>query len=73
MATETLEERVTAEKKDASQVRPGVIGRTSPDFLDRFFGTFADSPNFEAVMRSIEQERAREREEACRDEDVSAE
>lgn len=52
-------------KLDAPQ-RPGVIGRTRPDFLERFFGMYANNPEAQEVLRAINEEREHEREEARR-------
>ena len=71
MATGTIEERLAALEAEVAQIRaqlrrerPGVIGRTAPDFLDTMFGIHANSPNFKEVTASIEEEREKEREEA---------
>ncbi len=57
MAT-TLEERVTtleAEVKrlsERAEREPLVVsGRTTPDFLDRYVGMFAEDPTFEDAVR----------------------
>lgn len=71
MATATLEERLTAVEKELAELRarrdagerPGVIGRTRPDFVDQFFGIFAEDETAERVFRNIAAAREREREE----------
>ena len=71
MAAGSLEERVTALEAELSQLRrkiegerPGVIGRTLPDFLQNYVGRSANSPMFDEVTQAIEEERDREREAA---------
>ena len=74
MATATIEERVASLEMDIANIkvrqnnslagREGVIGRTSPDFLDQCFGIFAGSKMAEEVFREILEEREREREAA---------
>ncbi len=49
-----------------SAERYGVTGRTNPQLVDSLFGLFANVPAFDRVMRQIEEDRAREREEAER-------
>jgi hypothetical protein len=73
MSEYTLEERVTQLERELARLRqsvegarPGVTGRTHPDLLDRYFGLFANSPNFDEVQQQIEADREREREEARR-------
>ena len=67
------EERVAALEAEVARLRakiegqrPGVTGRTSPDFLDTMFGIHANSPDFAEVTRRIMAEREQEREEARR-------
>ena len=69
----SIEQRVDALEAELAEVkrqlrggRRGVIGRTQPDFLDTTFGIHAKSVAFPEVMREIEAEREREREEARR-------
>ena len=61
---DALEAALAEVKRQLQPSRPGVIGRTRPDFLDTMFGIHANSPAFAEVMREIEDIRAREREEA---------
>lgn len=78
MAEATIEERVRALEQEVAQLkdqftgeRPGVTGRTRPDFLEKYVGIFADSPMFEEMVRSVEEERERERREARGETDTS--
>ncbi|MBC7808906.1 MAG: hypothetical protein H7145_22460 [Akkermansiaceae bacterium] len=73
MATETtLEERVAALEAEVAAMKqnkslrdlPHVVGRTAPDFLDRYFGIYAGNKTAEEVLTKIEAEREREREAA---------
>jgi hypothetical protein len=73
MATASTEERLAALEAEVARLRavvtgerPGVIGRTRPDFLDTMFGIHANSAAFEEMTREIEAERERERDEARR-------
>ncbi len=68
MPTETTEDRLQALEREVAQIkaqlsapRPGVLGRTSPDFLDQYVGIFANDPLFEEMVRFTEEERERER------------
>ena len=77
MAAATIEERLSALEQEVAQLkdqlygeRPGVTGRTRPDFLDKYTGTFANSPMFEEMVRSVEEERERERREARGEDDI---
>lgn len=71
MAT-TLEERVAALEAEVAAIKqnrslrdlPHVIGRTAPDFLDRFYGMYENDEMAERVLKRIEGARDREREEA---------
>ena len=49
------------------KTRLNVIGTTDPRLIEEMIGIFAESPNFDEVMRSIEAERERERHEAERE------
>ena len=71
MAATTTEERLTALENEIARLRAkvegtplAVTGKTRPDFLDTMVGIHADSSLFEEVVRSLEAEREREREEA---------
>lgn len=71
MAEATIEERVRALEQEVAQLkdqlygeRPGVTGRTRPDFLEKYTGMFAIDPLFEEMVRSVEEVRERERREA---------
>lgn len=71
MSDTTLEQRREALEREIAQIREqykdqprAVIGQTSPDFLKKYTGMFADDPMFESVMRSIEERREQERLEA---------
>jgi hypothetical protein len=73
MRAGTTEERLAALEAEVARLRatvegerPGVIGKTRPDFLDTMVGIHANSPHFEEVVRRIETERERERAEARR-------
>ena len=76
MQIESLEQstRVKAPSSVAQDVAPGerygVVGRTNPELLESMFGCFANDPAFERVVQFIENERAREREEAEREADL---
>ena len=75
---ETLEKRVADLEKEIADLkakvngatetapRPGVTGRTRPDFLERFAGIHANSPLADKVFKEIADERERERAEARR-------
>lgn len=79
MPEATLEERVAtleaelanlkARTNSDSNERPRIIGRTRPDFLDRFFGIYAGSKMADEVFSQIEAEREAEREAARNAED----
>ena len=45
--------------------RTGVVGKTRPDFLESFTGIFAEDPDFEAMDRTIQEERNEERRQAA--------
>lgn len=70
----TMEERLAALESEMAQLREqvktkqaeksDVIGRTRPDFLDRFFGMYAENPEAQEVLHSVNAERERQREEA---------
>ncbi len=71
MAAELIKERREALEREIAQIRekykdqpPAVVGRTSPDFLEKYTGMFANDPVFDEMIRSIEEERERERREA---------
>lgn len=71
MATETVEERLAALEWEVAQLktqvggaRPDSTGRTSPDFLEKYTGIFANDPLFEEMVRFTEEERERDRREA---------
>jgi len=74
MATETIEslaERISRLEQRLAELttaaptdRPGVIGRTRFDFLERNVGIFANNPAFDEMTRKLEEERERERAEA---------
>jgi hypothetical protein len=73
MAAIRTEERLTALENEVARLRTmvegdclGTRGKTRPDFLDTMTGIHADSPQFEELVRSLEDEREREREEARR-------
>jgi hypothetical protein len=79
MAAITTEERLTALENEVARLRTRVEGdcletrgKTRPDFLETMIGIHANSPLFEEVARSLEEEREREREEARRLEDEAA-
>lgn len=76
MPNPTLQERRVALEREIARIqeqnkghRPPAANRTSPDFLEKCTGMFADDPTFEAVMRTIEERRERERQEAEREAD----
>ena len=75
VTTTTVEERIAAIQADVARLkaqaeakgeRYGVIGRTNPKVIAEMFGVFANDPDAEAVFKSIEDAREREREEARR-------
>lgn len=56
--TQSVEDRLSALEKEVGQLRlqvareqGAVSGRTSPDFLKRFAGIFADDPTFDEAVR----------------------
>ena len=63
----------TSPRETVMGERYGVVGRTNPELLESMFGCFADDPAFERVVKFMEDERAREREEAEREADVEDE
>ena len=80
MAEITLEERMRALEREIAQIRekykdqpPAVVGRTSPDFLEKYTGIFANDPVFDEMIRYIEEERERERREARGEDDAEDE
>ena len=68
MATQTVEERLTQLESKVALL----MARTRPDFLDTMVGIHANSPMFEQMVRSMEEERQQEREEASREDLESA-
>ena len=62
MTSQTVEERLAQLESTVALL----MARTNPDFLDTMVGIHANSALFEDMVRSIEEERRREREEACR-------
>lgn len=77
MGNGTTEERLAALEAEVVHIkaqlrgepyseRPGVIGRTNPEQIEKLFGHAANSPLAEQVWQDIEAEREREREEARR-------
>lgn len=76
MPAQTVEERLSALEAEVARLkaqalaeRPGVIGRTRPDFLQNYTRRSANNKMFDEVAREIEAEREREREEARRFDD----
>jgi hypothetical protein len=61
MAAQTIEERLAQLENKVALL----MVRTSPEFLDTMVGIHANSPEFEDMVRSLEEERRREREAAC--------
>ena len=59
-----LEADVEWLKAQVSPQRPGVVGKTHPDFLETFVGIFAADPYFEEMDQKIQQEREKERQQA---------
>jgi hypothetical protein len=73
MATGTIEERLAAVEAELARLTmrlegqpEGIIGRTNLKLIEEMFGVFSDSPLFDSVMRTIEENRERERQEAER-------
>jgi hypothetical protein len=66
VATQSVEERLSALEAEVHSERPGVIGRTRPDFLENYTRRSANNPMFDEVAQAIVAEREREREEARR-------
>lgn len=66
-----LEQEIARIQSQTKGLRPPAANRTSPDFLEKYTGMFADDPTFDAVMRGIEERREREREEAIREADAA--
>ena len=54
----------TKDNGETLQPRPGVIGRTRPDFLENYTKRSANNPMFDELVRELESERERERAEA---------
>jgi hypothetical protein len=80
MSTPTLHERRDALEQEIARIqeknkgrRPPAANRTSPDFLEKYTGMFADDPMFDAVMRDIEERREREEANRAADEAEAAE
>jgi hypothetical protein len=63
MASQTVEERLTQLESKVALL----MAKTSPDFLDTMVGIHANSPLFDQMIHSIEEERRREREKAARE------
>ena len=59
-----LEADVEWLKAQVSPQRPGVVGKTHPDFLETCVGIFADDPYFEEMDQKIQQAREEERQQA---------
>ena len=62
----SLEAEVAKIKAQLNGDRPGVVGRTRPDFLDNYTRRSANSPLFDEVAAAVAAEREREREGAQR-------
>ena len=76
MSKPTLQERRASLAQDIADIQeqyknqlPAAIGRTSPDFLEKYTGMFAGDPLFEKMLHGIEERRERERQEAMREAD----
>lgn len=61
---QTLEAEVALLKALLNAPRPGVVGKTHPDFLETCVGIFADDPDFEELDQNIQQAREKERQQA---------
>jgi hypothetical protein len=77
MPAQTVEERLSALEAEVARLkaqtggeRPGVIGRTRPDFLQNYTRRSENNKMFDEVAREVEAEREREREEARRLDDA---
>ena len=62
MVPPTVERRIA----ELEQKVALLMGKTRPDFLETMIGVHANSPLFEEMVRSLEEEREGEREEARR-------
>jgi hypothetical protein len=67
-----LEAEIASLKAILAGKRPGVTGRTRPDFLQNYTRLSANSPLFDEVAREITEERERERARATRGESDEA-
>lgn len=56
-----LEADVEWLKTQISSQRPGVVGKTHPNFLETCVGIFANNPLFEEMDQQIQAERKEER------------
>lgn len=77
MSDATIEERLSVLEQEVARLRTQVSGgrppaanRTSPDFLEKYTGMFANDPLFEEMVRHVEEERERDRQQAIREADA---